>query len=114
MKAIDSYLKKWKVTTNFEPSNPENVIKKVYLHKNSSKMEAQISNTEKDYNDFKIINNKQSVEEDFTQRAVKTTIQIFYDEGLFDAFPNADEVLKKVLFVERRRPDVGEFNKVIQ
>ena len=28
------------------------------------------------------------------QRAAKMTIQILYDKGLFDGFPNVDEVLK--------------------
>ena len=57
----------------------------------------------KDCNEFKLNYNKQSVEEILIQRAVKPTIQILYDKGLFDSYDNADEVLKDFLFVERRR-----------
>ena len=34
---------------------------------------------------------------------MKTTIQILYDKGLFDNFPNADNVLKDFMFVTRRK-----------
>ena len=36
------------------------------------------------------------------QRAVKTTIQILYDKGLFDNYANADKVLEDFLFTTRR------------
>ena len=52
-----------------------------------------------------IVSIKQSVEEILIPRSVETTIQILYDKGLFDGFPNVDEVLKDFLFVTRRRPD---------
>ena len=45
---------------------------------------------------------KQSIQEILVQRAVKTTIQILYDKGLFDNYANADELLKYVLFIRRR------------
>ena len=38
------------------------------------------------------------------QRAVKTTIQILYDKGLFDSFQNAEEVVKDIFFTTRRDP----------
>ena len=41
---------------------------------------------------------------------MKTTFQILYDKGLFDAFPNADKVIKDFLFVTRRRADLKEVN----
>ena len=44
----------------------------------------------KNYNAFKLLSNKQSVEEVLTQRAVKTIIQILDDKGFFDGCPNAD------------------------
>ena len=69
-----------------------------------------ISLLEKDYNVFKLRYNKQSVEEILIQRTVKTTIQILYDKGFFDNFPNADSVLKDFLFVTRRRGDLEEVN----
>ena len=45
---------------------------------------------------------------------MKTTIQILYDKGLFDAFSNADKVLKDSLFVTRRRANIKGVNDVIQ
>ena len=66
---------------------------------------------EKDFNEFKLQYNKQSVEEILIPRSVKTTIQILYDRGLFDNFQNAEEVPKDFLFVTRRRPDLEKVNK---
>ena len=63
---------------------------------------------EKNYNEFEIHSDKQSVEDILVQRAVKRVIQIFYDTGLFDNYDNADEVLKDFLFTRRRRPDLDE------
>ena len=68
----------------------------------------------KDYNEIKSHYNKQSVEEILVQRVVKTTVQLLQDKGFFDNFPNADKVLKDVLFVTRRRPDLAEVNYDIQ
>ena len=42
------------------------------------------------------------------QRAVKTTIQILYDKGLFDNYTNADTVFEDFLFTTRRRGDLSE------
>ena len=53
-------------------------------------MNGHLSILEKEYNDFMLQYNKQSVEEILIQRSVKTTIQIFYDKGLFDNNANAD------------------------
>ena len=63
---------------------------------------------EKDYNEFKLQYNKQSVKDILIQRVVKTTIQILYDEGLFDNFQNADKVLGTFLFTTRRRGELSE------
>ena len=46
----------------------------------------------KEKDGFKLQYNKQSVEVILIQRAVKMTIQVLYDESLFDAFPNANKV----------------------
>ena len=62
---------------------------------------------EKDY-EFKLQYNKQSVEDILVQRAMKTTVQILSDKGLFDKFQNADKVLEGFLFTTRRRPDLSE------
>ena len=77
----DTYKKDEKLTTNFEPVDNEDVINKGYLDENLIKINGHLSNLEKDYNEFKLQYNKQSVEEILIQRAVKTTIQILYDKG---------------------------------
>ena len=99
-----------KIKTNFEPVDNEDVINKAYLDEKLQKIYGQISYIEKDYNEFKKEYNKQSVEEILIQRAVKTTIQILYDKGLFDNFQNAQEVLQDFLFTTRRRPDLEKIN----
>ena len=56
---------------------------------------------EKDFNEYKKLSNKQSVEEVSVERAVKATIQTVFDKGFFDKYANAVEVPKHFLFVER-------------
>ena len=104
----DSYKKDEKITTNFEAINKEDVINKGYLDEKLLKINGHLSKLEKDYNEFKLQYNKQNVEDILIQRAVKTTIQILYDKGLFDKFQNADKVLEDFLFVTRRRGDLSE------
>ena len=107
----DTYKKDEKLTTNFEPVDNNDVINKGYLDEKLIKINGHLSNLEKDYNEFELQNNKQSIEEILIQRAVKTTIQILYDKGLFDNFQNADKVLEDFLFTTRRRGDLSEDNK---
>ena len=102
----DTYKKDEKLTTNFEPSNNGDVINKAYLDEKLSKIDNHLSFLEKDYNEFKLQYNKQNVEDILIQRAVKTTIQILYDNGLFDNYANADKVLEGFLFTTRRREDL--------
>ena len=90
----DTYKKDEKLTTNFEPVDNEDVINKAYLDSKLLKIDGHLSKLEKDFNEFKSQYDKQNVEEILIQRAVKTTIQILYDRGLFDNFQNAEEVLK--------------------
>ena len=106
----DTYKKDEKLTTNFEPIDNSDVVNKGYFDEELKKTNGHIAYIEKDYNEFKLQYNKQSVEEILVQRAVKTTIQILYDKGLFDNYANADKVLD-FLFVTRRRPDLSEENK---
>ena len=106
----DTYKKNEKLTTNFEPTDDSDVINKTYLDEKLKKIDGHISYLEKDYNEFKKQYNKQSVEEILIQRAVKTTIQISYDKGLFDNYANADKVLEDFLFTTRRRGDLSEEN----
>ena len=106
----DTYKKDEKITTNFEAVNDEDIINKGYLDDKLLKINGHLSKLEKDYNEFKKQYNKQSVEDLLVQRAVKTTIQILYDKGLFDKFQNSDKVLEDYLFTTRRRPDVSEEN----
>ena len=106
----DTYKKDEKLTTNFEPVDNEDVINKGYLDEKLLNINGHLSKLEKDCNEFKKQYNKQSVEEILIQRAVKTTIQILYDKGLFDNFQNADKVLEDFLFTTRRRADLSEEN----
>ena len=110
----DTYRKDDKLTTNFKPNDNEDVINKGYLDEKLLKIDGHLSKLEKDYNEFKLQYNKQNVEEILVQRAVKSTIQILYDRGLFDIFQNAEEVLKDFLFVTRRRPDLENVNDDFQ
>ena len=78
------------------------------------KIDGHLSKLEKDFNEFRKRYNKQNVEEILVQRAVKTTIQILYDKGLFDNYANADKVLEEFLFTTRRRGDLEEVNDNVQ
>ena len=104
----DSYKKDEKLTTNFEPNDNEDVINKGYLDSKLFKIDGHLSKLEKDFNEFKLQYNKQNVEDILIQRAVKTTIQILYDKGLFDNYANADKILEDFLFTTRRRGDLSE------
>ena len=98
----DSYKKDEKLTTNFEPIDNSDVINKGYLEEKLLKIDGHLSKLEKDFNEFKLQYNKQSVEDNLIQRAVKTTIQILFDRGLFDNYTDADKVLEDFLFTTRR------------
>ena len=104
----DTYKKDEKITTNFKAVDDEDVINKGYLDEELKKTNGHIAYLEKDFNEFKLQYNKQSVKEILIQRAVKTTIQILYDKGLFDNYANADKVLEDFLFTTRRRGDLLE------
>ena len=106
----DSYKKDEKITTIFGAVNDEDVVNKGYLDEKLIKIDGHLSKLEKDYNEFKLEHNKQNVEDILIQRAVKTTIQILYDRGLFDNYDNADKVLEDFLFTTRRRGDISEEN----
>ena len=94
----DTYKKDEKRTTNFEPIDNSDVINKAYLESKLLKIDGHLSKLEKDYNEFILQYNKQNVEDILIQRAVKTTIQILYDKGLFDKFQNADKVLEDFFY----------------
>ena len=111
LEVYDTYKKDEKLTTNFEPVDNEDVINKGYLDEKMMKINGHISKLEKDYNEFKLQYNKQAVLDVLIQRAVKTTIQILNDKGLFDNYQNADKVLEDFLFTTRRRGDLSEDNK---
>ena len=103
----DTYKKDEKITTNFVPTDDLDVLNKSYLDEKIKKI---VGHIEKDYNEFKLQYNKQSVENILIQRAVKTTIQLLYDKGLFDNYANADKFLEDFLFTTRRRGDLEEIN----
>ena len=108
LEVLDVYKKDEKLTTIFKPVDNEDVINKGYLDEKIFEIDGHLSKLEKDYNEFILQYNKQNVEDILIQRAVKTTIQILYDKGLFDKFQNADKVLEDFLFTTRRRPDLSE------
>ena len=108
LEVLDTYKKDEKLTTNFEPDDDSDVINKAYLDSKLLKIDGHISKLEKDFNEFKLQYNKQNVEDILIQRAVKTTIQILYDKGLFDNYANTDKVLEDFLFVTRRRGDLSD------
>ena len=110
LEVYDTYKKDEKITTNFEPVDNNDVINKGFLDKKLLKIDGHLSKLEKDFNEFKLQYNKQNVEDILIQRAVKTTIQILYDRGLFDNYQNADKVLEDFLFTTRRRGDLSEEN----
>ena len=104
----DTYKKDEKLTTIFEPIDNDDVRNKAYLDSKLLKIDGHLSKLEKDFNEFELQYNKQNVEEILIQRAVKTTIQILYDRGLFDNYANADKILEDFLFTTRRREDLSE------
>ena len=106
----DTYKKDEKIKTNFEPIDNSDVVNKGYLDSKLLKIDGHLSKLEKDFKEVKIQYNKQNVEEILIQRAVKTTIQILHDKGLFDIYANADKVLEDFLFTTRRRGDLSEDN----
>ena len=108
LEVLDTYKKDEKLTTNFKAVDDLDVINRAYLDEKLIKIDGQLSKIEKDFNEFKLQYNKQSVEEILVQRAVKTTIQILYDKGLFDNYAIADKVLEDFLFVTRRRGDLSD------
>ena len=108
---LDTYKKDEKLTTNFQPVDDSDVINKGYLDSKLLKIDGHLSKLEKDFNEFKLEYNQQNVEDILIQRAVKTTIQILYDKGLFDNFQNADKVREDFLITTRRRGDLSEENK---
>ena len=110
----DTYKKDEKITTNFEPIDKEDVINKAYLDEKLKEIDGHISYIEKNYNEFKLQYNKQNVADILLQKAVKTTIQILYDKGLFDHYANAVKVLEDLLFKTRRSGDLEEVNDDVQ
>ena len=97
----DTYKKEEKITTDFEAVNDEDVKNKAFLDDKLLKINGHVSKLVKDYNEFKLQYNKQSIEKILIQRAVKTTFQILYDKGLFDNFQNAEEILEDFFVCHR-------------
>ena len=103
LEVYDTYKKDERITTNFEHVDDSDVINKGYPDSKLLKIDGHLSKLEKDYNEFKLQYNKQNVEDILIQRAVKTTIQILYDKGLFDKFQNADKVLEDFFYNKEKR-----------
>ena len=105
---------------NFEPLNIENAVNKGYLDTKILEVEAHLSLVEKNSNEFKLHSDKkkQSDDEFLIEKAVKTSIQIPFDEGLIDNYDIVDEVFKGCLLNaevnERGRLDLKKLNDVNQ
>ena len=93
LKVNETLKKDEKITTNFEPCNFEDVMNKAYLDTKISKSESHISYIGNDYDEFNLHCNKKHSEEVLIEKAVKSGIQLLYEEGLFDDCDNAVEVL---------------------
>ena len=65
----DTYKKDEKITTNFEPVDDSDVINKGYLDSKLMKIDGHLSKIEKDFNEFKLQYNKQSVEKLFSSKS---------------------------------------------
>ena len=104
----DTYKEDEKITLISEAVDDNDVINKAYLDSKLLKKDGHLSKLEKDYNEFKLQYNKQSVEDISVQRAVKTSIKRLYDKGLFDNYANADKVSEDFLFTTSRRRDFSE------
>ena len=92
LKVNESYKEDVKLTTNFSPSNDEDVINKACLDEKLSKIDSHLSLLDNGCKEYILQYNKHSVEEVVIQTAVKTTIQILYDKGILNDFPNADKI----------------------
>ena len=85
-------MKDERLTTVFEPSKDKDVLCKTYLDTKLSKVQELISFIEKEYNNFKVGNDRLSEEEGvLIESAMKATIQILSDTGFFDRFIIANE-----------------------
>ena len=92
LKVNDTYKNDEKITTNVEHSYEEDEVYKSCIDTEIFKIECHLSLIEKDYNQCILHNNKQS--EVLIEKAVKTTVQLLFHEGLFHNYEKADEVLK--------------------
>ena len=63
LEVYDTYKKDEKLTTDFEPTDDKDVVNKTYLDEKSNKRFGHLSKLEKDYNEFKLQDNKQSIED---------------------------------------------------
>ena len=113
-KINDAYREDEKITTKFGPCNDGDVVRKPYLDTKLSKKESHSSFLDKEYIEYKLLGNKQSVEEIFIQRTKKTHVQKHLDTNFFDNHDKTDEVLKAFSFVERRRSNLLNFKDFIR
>ena len=87
-----------KKTTIFQPSDYTDVINKAYLDEKNIQKRGSLINSRKQFQ-LKLFSDKQSIKEILVQRAVKTTVQILFDKGLFDIYFKADQNLSAKSFV---------------
>ena len=92
-----------KVITKIEPNIPEDVMTKIHLDTEISKLEGPKMYTEKDHIEFMDL---QRFNEAVLFAAEKTLIQKHYDEGLFDNYDNAKEISKCLILLVQLTKEV--------
>ena len=97
LKVTDIYRKDEEITTNFHQSDDNGVMNKAFLDAKVYTKAGHLLIIEKSYNEFVLQSDKRSGQAFFSEKAVKTIIQILYDQGLIDKYKNANEVLKNFL-----------------
>ena len=76
LKANNTYMKYEKKTTNFEPHKIEVVVNKAYLETEISKKDGHLSIIKKDYNEYKLRNDKDAQTNSMKHEMVDTLLEI--------------------------------------
>ena len=82
----DTYKKDEKIPTKIEAVIDEDVTDKTHLDTKLTNKECHVSFLEQEYNEFILCSAEHTEADVLYERAVKTTIEILYDKGLFDKY----------------------------
>ena len=114
LKVNGTYKKGEKLKTKFKPFNDEDVVTKAYIVTNLSKMESHKSFTEKQYNQYRLLSIKQSLEDVLIEKTVETPTEKLCKKASFNNYDKTDEVLGIYLLIEGRRLFLKKIIDVIQ